>query len=139
MVFRLMPNSMAAAALLPACFSSTRRMCSISISRRVLAPPGTLPAGAAVRLRVGAPVRGQAYLERVDAEVQVFAELIVLDQGAQVAVSGAKHAHVGAERLGLAHAANFARLEKAKQLDLNVLVQLADLVEEQRTAVGHFK
>ena len=80
--------------------------------------------------------RRQADLEGVDAEEQVLAELVVLDHLAQVAVGGAEDAHVDAERLGLADAADLARLQEAQQLDLDVLVQLADFVEEQRAAVG---
>ena len=36
----------------------------------------------------------------------------------------------------VADAANLARLQETQQLDLDVLVQLAQLVEEQRAAVG---
>ena len=40
---------------------------------------------------------------------------------------------------GVAHAANLARFEETQQLDLNVLVQLADFVHEERAAVGDFE
>ena len=45
-------------------------------------------------------------------------------------------AHVGAQRLVAADAPELARLEHAQQLRLHVEGQLADLVEEQRAAVG---
>ena len=83
--------------------------------------------------------RRQANLERVDAEVQVFAEFVVLDHLAQVAIGRADHAHIDAERLRVADAADFARFQEAQQLHLDVLVQLADFIEEQRAAVGDFE
>src|SRR5262249_33489765 len=43
------------------------------------------------------------------------------------------------ERLRVADPADLARLQEAQQLHLDVLVQLADLVEEQRAAVGHLE
>ncbi len=55
---------------------------------------------------------------------------------AQVAVGRAQHPHVDPERLVLAHPADLARFEEPEQLHLDALVQLADLVEEQRAAVG---
>ena len=72
-------------------------------------------------------------------KIEVLAELVLLDHLPQVAVGGAQHAHVGAERLGLADAADLARLQETQQLHLDVLVQLAELVEEQRAAVGHLE
>ena len=52
---------------------------------------------------------------------------------------GAEDAHVDAERLVLADAADLAAFQEPQQLDLHGLGQLADLVEEQRAAVGHFE
>ena len=43
---------------------------------------------------------------------------------------------VDAERVVLADPADLARLEEPEQLDLHALVELADLVEEERAAVG---
>src|SRR5207245_453577 len=120
-----MPSSAAAAGLLPPCFSRTRKTCSISISRSVRAlgigaggPAEQMPSQ---RGDVRSPLAQswQANLKCVDAEVQVLAELIVLDQGAQVAIGGTEDSHVGAKRLGFADAANLARFQKAQQLHLN--------------------
>ena len=79
---------------------------------------------------------GQEDLEGVEAEEKVLAELLVLDHVAQVAIGGAEDPDVDAERLVLAHAADLARFEEPEQLDLHALVELADLVEEERAAVG---
>src|SRR5262245_39175207 len=79
--------------------------------------------------------RREANFKGIDAKVQVLAKLVVLDHFPQVAIGGAKHAHLGAERLGFSYAPDFAGFEKAQELNLNVLVQFADLVEEQRAAV----
>src|SRR5207248_2372733 len=57
----------------------------------------------------------------------------------QIAVGGAEHADVRAERLGFPDAADFARLQKAQQLYLDILVQLADFIKEERAAIGDFK
>ena len=83
--------------------------------------------------------RRQANLERVDAEIQVLAEFVLADHCPQVAIGGTKHADVDAIGLGVADAADFARFQESQQLDLNVLVEFADLVEEQRAAVGDFE
>ncbi len=58
------------------------------------------------------------------------------DHLAEVAVGGAEDPDIDAERLVLADAADLAALEEPEQLDLDALVQLADLVEEERAAVG---
>ena len=60
----------------------------------------------------------------------------VVDHLAEVAVGGAEDADVDPERVVLADAADLARLEEPEQLDLHALVELADLVEEERAAVG---
>src|SRR5262249_44299949 len=214
-----MPSSAAAAGLLPACFSSTRSTCSISISRKVRAlgvvpgarlsvggwagfgriwcgrgsggvrwadalaarknigvlhhvrqfanvsrpvvlqkhvngfgakqvrdlfdrPPGGTAEQVASQLRdvrAALAQRGQTNLERVDAEVEIFAELVVLDHFAKIAVSGAEDADIGLKRLRLAYSPNLARFQEAEQFHLDILVQLADLIQEQRAAVGHFE
>ena len=80
--------------------------------------------------------RGQVDLERVEPEEEVLAELVGVDHLAEVAVGRAEDADVDAERVVLADAADLARLEEPEQLDLHALVELADLVEEERAAVG---
>ena len=53
-----------------------------------------------------------------------------------VAVGGGDHAHVDAARRRAADAQHLALLQHAQQLGLEVGADLADLVEEQRAAVG---
>src|SRR5260370_5238772 len=85
-------------------------------------------------------VRGRpTTLEGVDAEIQVLAKLVAADHGSQIAVGGAQNTDVGAEGLRLADPANLAGFQEAQQFDLDVLVQLADLVEEQGAAVGNLE
>src|SRR5207302_3224376 len=83
--------------------------------------------------------RRQANLESVDAEIEIFPKLILLNHFPEVPVGGAEDAHAGAEWLRLTDAADFPRLQEAEQFDLDVLVQLADFVQEQRSAIGHFE
>src|SRR4051794_12697891 len=78
-------------------------------------------------------------LERVDPKEQVLAELVGGDHLAEVAVGRTEDADVHAERVVLADAAEFARFEEPEQLHLHALVELADLVEEERAAVGHLE
>ena len=78
----------------------------------------------------------QEDLEGVEAEEQVLAKELVLHHVAKIAVGGAEHAHIDPEGLVLSHAADLSRLEKPQQLDLHALVKLADLVEEERAAIG---
>jgi len=49
-------------------------------------------------------------------------------------VRGGEHADVDRDRLGRAHRLDLALLDRAKELGLQRRRQLADLVEEQRTA-----
>ena len=74
--------------------------------------------------------------EDVEAVVEVLAELAVLDQLDHVAVGGRDQAEVDLDRLLGADRIDLALLQRAQQLDLGVERQLADLVEEQRAAVG---
>ena len=79
---------------------------------------------------------GQEDLERVQPEEKIFTKMLVLDHLAQVSVGGAEDAHVNPERLVLAHAADLARFQEPQELDLHAAVELTDLVEEKRAAVG---
>jgi hypothetical protein len=78
-------------------------------------------------------------LERVHAEEQVFAKRSLDHHVLEVAVRGADDAHIDVERFVLAHAPNFARLQKPQQLDLHRLVELSQLIKEQRAAIGDFE
>src|SRR5271157_2977530 len=82
---------------------------------------------------------GQEDLEGVEAEEQVLAKELVLHHLAKIAVRGAENAHVDPKGLVFAHAADLSRLEEPQQLDLHALVKLADLVEEERAAIGDFE
>ncbi len=83
--------------------------------------------------------RRHAQREDVEAVVEVVAELAGGDLGFQVDMRRGDHPHVecldliGAERLDLLF------LQHAQQLGLQRQGQVADLVEEQRAAVGHLE
>ncbi|EWS52847.1 hypothetical protein X551_04363 [Methylibium sp. T29] len=80
--------------------------------------------------------RRHPHRQHVEAEEQVLAEAAGLDLLAQVQVAGRHHAHVDLARLRAAHALDLALLQRAQQLALRGPGQDADLVEEQRAAVG---
>ncbi len=80
--------------------------------------------------------RRQVDLERVDAVNKVLAELALRDHLLQIAVRRTNDPHVDHRRLVLADAADFAALKHAEQLRLHRFGQFADLVEEDRAAVG---
>ena len=90
-------------------------------------------------VRATFPQCRQANFKRIDAEIEIFPKVLFSNHRPQIAIRGAQDADIGAKRLGLADAANLARLQKAQQFDLNVLVELADFVEEERAAVGYFE
>src|SRR5262245_33039761 len=81
----------------------------------------------------------QANFKRVDAEIQVFAEVIIFDERPQVTIGGAEDTHIRSERFTLADSANLAGFQEPQQFDLDVLVELADFIEEERAAVGDFE
>src|SRR5262245_38407147 len=83
--------------------------------------------------------RRQADGEDVEAVVQVLAESFLLDLFEQVSVGGGDDADVHPDRGGAAHAVELALLEHAEQLHLGFRGQFADLVEEQRAAVGQLE
>ena len=57
----------------------------------------------------------------------------------QVAVGRGDHPHVHANRLGAAQPRDLVLLQDAQQLDLRGRRQIADLVQEQRPAVGQLE
>ncbi len=61
------------------------------------------------------------------------------DAGRQVDVGGGDQAEVGAHEARAAEAAELALLQDAQQLGLRVERQVADLVEEERAAVGQLE
>ena len=82
---------------------------------------------------------GMMDFERVDAEHQVFAKLLLGHHFLQVAMRGADDAHVHLKRVVVSDAADLAALQHAQQFGLHGLGQFADFVEEQGAAVGDFE
>ena len=74
--------------------------------------------------------------EDVQAVVQVLAEELLLHQLLEVAAGGGEEAHVGMQFLVAADAREGAFLQEPQELDLGLHGQVADLVEEERAAVG---
>ena len=77
--------------------------------------------------------------EAADAEHQVLAEPAGADLGFEIAVGRGDDARVGRDLGGAADARDHLALEHAQQLGLQRERHLADLVEEQRAAVGGFE
>jgi uncharacterized protein YoaH (UPF0181 family) len=78
-------------------------------------------------------------LDHLEAIEEVLAEGAGLDAARQVAVGGGEHPHVDAARSVLAHTPDLALLKGAEELDLHGGRDVADLVEEQRSAVRRLK
>src|SRR6185503_13128297 len=70
------------------------------------------------------------------AEIEVFAQLAFADRLQRFAIGRREHSHVGGDLLRAPDALDPARLEDAEQLDLQPRRHLADLVEEERPALG---
>ena len=80
--------------------------------------------------------RRQTQRHDVEAEEQILAEQALLDQDAQVLVGGGDDAHVGLDRRAAADGRVLALLQHAQQARLRLHRHVADLVEEQRAALG---
>src|SRR6185312_14535497 len=78
----------------------------------------------------------QRHAHDVEPVEQVFAELALLHQAAEIAVGGDEDAHVDLDGALGADAAQLALLQDAQELDLHRRWHLAHLVEEQGAAVG---
>ncbi len=83
--------------------------------------------------------RRQADRHDVEAVEEVFAERAGGDELLEVAVGRRDEAHVDADRLDAADALELALLQRAQELDLHLDGDLANLVEEQRAAVGELE
>src|SRR5690606_31087979 len=82
--------------------------------------------------------RRQLQLDHVEAVVEVLAEQALVRQCLEVPVGGGHQPHIDLLRLDRADAADLAFLQYPQQPGLGLQGQLADLVEEQGTAVGGF-
>jgi hypothetical protein len=69
---------------------------------------------------------------------QVLAKALLADELLQVLMRGAHHAHVDRNLPAAADALDGAFLQKAQQLGLQRLRQVADFIEHQRAAVRRF-
>ena len=80
--------------------------------------------------------RRQRQVDHVDPVIQILAKPLVLDHVLELAVGGREQANIDGD-LGLgADRADLALLQRAQELGLELDRHLADLVEEQRAAVG---
>ena len=75
----------------------------------------------------------------VEAEVEVLAEAAGLDLAGQVLVGGREHAHVDADARRAADRLDDLLLQHAQHLGLRLQAHVADLVEEDRAAVGQLE
>ena len=80
--------------------------------------------------------RRQLDVDDVEAVVEVLAEAALLHLGGEVAVRRGDDAHVDRDGLVAADALERPLLEHAEELHLHGRRDLADLVEEERAAVG---
>ena len=78
--------------------------------------------------------RGQRDRDHVEPVEEVLAEAALAHLLLEVAVGGRHDPHVDRHRLGAADAQDLPLLQDAQQLHLQVALEVADLVEEQRRA-----
>ena len=113
--------------------ASVRRLPSTPRSRALLARKWRASSGMSSRRSRSAR---QAQADHVEAVVEVLAEQALLHPRLEVLVGGGDHAHVRRERRVAADAVELAVGEHAQQARLQVGRHVADLVEEERAAVG---
>ena len=80
--------------------------------------------------------RRHVHRDDLETEEQVLAETPRGDLALEVAVGRGDDAHVDLDRLGRPDAPDLALLQDAQELNLHLRADLADLVEEQRAALG---
>ena len=80
-------------------------------------------------------------MQRDDVEpvIEILAKLAARLLRVEIAMRGGDHPHVDRNRLRRADRPHFALLQHAQQLDLQRQRHVADLVEEQRAAVGRLE
>src|SRR5438128_4930925 len=85
------------------------------------------------------PQRRDLDRDHVQAVVEVFAELPLADQGRQIAVGRGDHPYVYPERVLAADPLERLLLERAQDFRLGLEAHVADLVQEERAAVGELE
>src|SRR5262245_47048902 len=83
--------------------------------------------------------RGHFEWKHVEPVEQVRSEGAVGDRGAQISIGGGDDAHVRLDRSATADSLEFALLQHAQQHDLGLGGELADLVQEDRSALGQLE
>ena len=110
---------------------SRRSLMRVVLVQEVIDQPGNVLAAIAQRRQVDA--------HHVEPIKQILAEVALGDFFLQIDVGGGDHAHVHLHRLRIADALEFALLQDAQQFHLQLRLQRADLIEENRAAVGGLK
>ena len=82
---------------------------------------------------------GKMNTEDGESVVEIYSETAIPDHLLQVSIGGRDQADVGPERRRSAHPLVLALLQDTQKLGLDRGRQLADLVEEQRTARGELE
>ena len=90
-------------------------------------------------VRCALPQGRRPKLHHAQPKIEVLAKLVGGDQFFQVFVRRRDDTHVRRQRLATANPLEGSLAEKPQQLDLRRLVDIADLVEEQRAALGLLK
>ena len=83
--------------------------------------------------------RRQFDVEDIEPVEKVGAELALLDQLFQILVGGGDAAEVHLDDLVAAHARDLALLQNAQQIGLRLQADVANFVEENRSAFGNFE
>src|SRR5262245_30234726 len=82
---------------------------------------------------------GHVEWKHVEAVEQVRSEGAVRHRGSQISICCGDHADIHSNRSAAADTREFAFLQDTQQHDLGLGGQLADLVEEDRSAVGQLE
>src|SRR6202041_2646501 len=77
--------------------------------------------------------------ENIQAIVEVFAELAVLDHVPQITVGGSDDTDIDSRRAGAAHWLELALLKHTEELGLKFQGHVTNFIEEQRATVGEGK